>query len=140
MRHIQKEIKTRNLIIRLRSDGIIETRNRPGWDALATEANARENMAAIVEISAGKLHPTLNYLPEHRVDDAAQKYYANHPRVSIASALIAKTMMQTLLGNVLISIRKLSAPTRIFNNKKDALDWLKAQEYEYLKKNLTNAS
>lgn len=126
----KKKIQTRNLIVGLRVDDIIETRTRKDWDSTEDIELAKENMAAIVEISNGVLYPTLNFLPDHKVSDDAQIYYKNHPPAAIASAMIARSMMQMLLGNIFIKVRRLSIPTKLFTNVEDAVIWLNMQRHQ----------
>jgi hypothetical protein len=126
----KKKIQTQNLIIGIRVDDILETRTRKDWDGIEGVDHARENMAAIVEISNGVLYPTLNFLPDHKVTDEAQIYYKNHPPAAIASAMIARSMMQMLLGNIFIKVRRLSIPTKLFTNVDDAVIWLNMQRHQ----------
>jgi hypothetical protein len=126
MEYLRQELTT-NLIIRLRADGILETITRPDWSGQERVDLAKENMAAIVRISQGALHPTLNYLPDHEVTNEAQDYYQQHEPAALASAMVARSMMSVLLGNIFLTFKKLKIPTKLFNNSEDAIQWLHGQ-------------
>lgn len=130
----QRQIQTTNLIVILRSDDIIETRPRKDWSGVETIEHAVENMEAFVAVAGGERYPTLNYLPDHKVTDEAQIYYKNHPPVAIASAMIARSMMQMLLGNIFIKVRRLAIPSKLFTNVDDAVVWLNVQRHNAHKK------
>ena len=130
-----REITTSGLRVSLREDGIIETRNHAGFQGPDGIENAIENMKAVTAISEGTLRPILNYLPDHYVTDEAQEYYANHPPAALASAMIAKSFIQKLIGNFLINFKKLPIPTRMFEDDEKAVQWLMEHWEEH--KNLT---
>lgn len=125
----KRQIQTSNLIVTLRSDDIVETRPRKDWGGVEKLEHAIENMEAFVAIASGEMYPTLNYLPDHKVSDEAQIYYKNHPPVAMASAMIARSMMQMLLGNIFIKVRRLPIPTKLFTNVEDAVVWLNVQRH-----------
>ena len=119
------EIETTTLIVRLRSDGIIETRPNPLWTSTEGIKHARENMKAISEITGDQLRPVMNFLPDHYVTAEAQEYYQKHKPLALASAMVAKTFIQKLVGNFFVTFKRLPIPTRLFQDEDKAVAWLK---------------
>lgn len=124
------------MIIRLRSDDIIETIHIEGWKGPETLEHAKENVAAVQRISAGNDYCLLGHLTDERVSDEAQIFYSEQKSAVFAIALVTKNMIQALLGNIFMSVRKLQAPTKLFSNPDDATAWLyeKRKDLENQKK------
>ena len=66
------------MVIRLRSDGFVQTTHNPLWTTTEYMEHAQENMKAIEEIMDGELLPILNFAPDHYVAHDAQEYYQKH--------------------------------------------------------------
>lgn len=120
----KKEVRTSNLIVRLRADDIIETVHLEGWVGPEMVEHAKENVAAVQSITEGSYSCLLTHLTDEKISDEAQVYYSQQNANIVAIALITKNMIQAVLGNIFISIRKLSAPTKLFSNQEDATAWL----------------
>lgn len=123
-----REIKTRDYWIRLRTDGIIETRAIESENMRHDVEEAKVVIAAVLEISEGKKYPLLNVLGDIYVTEAAQKYYQSQPPAACASAMIVKTFAQRLIGNFFLNYRKLPIPTKLFESEEMAIKWL--EEYK----------
>ena len=111
----------------LREDGIVETRAREDWSGREDVHHAKENMKAVIEISGGQLRPTLNFLPDHSVSNAAQEYYKNHPVAAVAAALVTTSAVQRILGNFLMKFINRKLPTRMFDDERSAVGWLREE-------------
>lgn len=119
-----REIVTRDTTIRLRADGIVETRNTSSLVERHEIADAKAVMAAVIEISDGKLLPLLNILGDTYVSAEAQKFYKDHPVVAKASGMVVKSFMQRLIGNLFLKYSALPIPMKLFENEEKAAEWL----------------
>lgn len=54
---------------------------------------------------------------------ATEEYY----RYVAALALFGKTMLESIVGNLFLKINKPKVPTRFFDNREQAIEWLKLQ-------------
>jgi len=86
-----------------------------------------------LELSEGKKHCVLadvsrnvTSTPQARKYAADNKYMKNH----IAYAMIARSLPVVILSNFFININRPKVITRLFNNEKDAVDWLKKMSKE----------
>lgn len=84
-------------------------------------------VAAQLELG-GFILPVLVLCSEHATTDAellnTLSKNINNP-YSKADAFVIKSMAQKILANFYIKINKPERPTKFFNNKEDALIWLK---------------
>ena len=84
-------------------------------------------VSAQIELGGFKL-PALILCSEHATTDAellkTLSKNANNP-FSKADAFVIKSMSQKILANFYIKINKPERPTKFFNNKEEAIDWLK---------------
>ena len=84
-------------------------------------------ISAQLELGGFKL-PVLVLCSEHANTDIELlnviSKNANNP-YSIADAFVIKSMAQKILANFYIKIIKPERPTKFFNNKEEAIDWLK---------------
>lgn len=84
-------------------------------------------VAAQLELGGFKL-PVLILCSEHATTDAellnTLSKNSNNP-YSRADAFVIKSMAQKILANFYIKINKPERPTKFFNNKEEALIWLK---------------
>lgn len=112
-----------------RSDGlvIIETVD-VAW---FTINEAHETMDAFKEITAGEPHLFL-YIPgaHMAIDKDARTYYATAEGLQdvIAMAVILRNTAQRITSNLYMVIDKPVKPVKFFENREDALAWLKTQK------------
>ena len=119
-----KEIRTRDTIIRLREDGIVETRTIVTEQLRHELEDAKAVMEAVAEISENRLRPLLNILGDTYVTSAAQNYYRSQPLGGKASAMVVSSFMQRLVANIFLKYAKLPVPTKLFENEEKATAWL----------------
>ncbi len=104
----------------------METRITPSDNMRHELEDARAVMAAVVEVSAGKMRPLLNILGDIYVTSEAQKYYRDHPQAAIASAMVVNSFLQRLIGNIFLKYSTLPIPTKLFENEEKANQWLQS--------------
>jgi hypothetical protein len=78
-----------------------------------------------LKISNGTTYPCLTDITEvKKVTKEARDYLASDPKHLSAAAFIVNSSLNKIIGNFFINISKPEIPTRLFMNKKDALQWL----------------
>ena len=65
-------------------------------------------------------------------DRAARKYYVSEEsaRYKTGMAMLVGSPMQRMLGNIFLKLNRPPYPTRLFNQKQAAIQWLKSLEVE----------
>ena len=120
-----KLIETRDTTILLRADGILETRVKITDNLRHDLDDAKAVMLAVMEVSDGQLRPLLSALGDIYVTTEAQKFYKNHPKAALASAMVVKSFVQRMMGNFFLNYSQLPIPTKLFENEEKAIQWLK---------------
>ncbi|HVE82136.1 MAG TPA: hypothetical protein VND93_04790 [Myxococcales bacterium] len=127
-------LSTRTQRIWLRRDGIVQTAN---YDSQQGEgggivpidlACAKENVAAVIAVSAGKRRPV--YVDQQvslPLTSEAQQHYASDEmaRATTAVGILADSWIGRLLGNFVLRYKKGGVPTRLFQTEAEAVHWLK---------------
>jgi hypothetical protein len=120
-------ITTRTSKTRLGDDGIIRSAMLPGAeDNLET---AKENVSAGIKVSRGEKRPLLLDISNIKsMDRDARIYYANSEKregAEKAVALLIKSPLSRMIGNLFLGLNKSTLPTRLFTDENKALEWLK---------------
>ena len=111
--------------IALRSDGIIELNTK--IDFYYTLKETIEGIKAIGKLSGGKLVRVLKIAGNgSSVDAESRKYIASGigSRFSIAEAILIETFAHKLIGNFYLKVERPIKPTKLFNDKDKAVEWL----------------
>lgn len=91
-----------------------------------TIANLVE-LVAIQSEMGGKRLPVLILCSQYTTGDVEMLKYLsknkNNP-YSLADAFVIKTMAQKIIGNFYIKLMQQERPTKMFDNKEDAINWL----------------
>ena len=117
------EVQNRVEKIWLREDGIVQDFVLPG--AEYTLEDAKQGLAAIDQVSNGKLHPMLVDLRNIKtMERAAREDLATVKGVTSIAVLIDSALSR-MIGNVLITFSKPTLPARIYNSEAAAIEWLK---------------
>ncbi|HLG03232.1 MAG TPA: STAS/SEC14 domain-containing protein [Bacteroidia bacterium] len=67
----------------------------------------------------------------HMVSKEARDYFADEGSTLItAGALIIGNPLTRMLGNIFLQVSKPKVPLRLFSDEKNAMQWLKKQEYK----------
>ncbi len=110
----------------MRYDNIIELRFEPGFSGSAGDAR---NMVSVFKKLSGKFKPSLLviYSEDNMFSKDAREYIASEEVSNIlkADAFVIKGLALRIIGNGYLKINKPKRPTRLFNSKEDAIDWLK---------------
>ena len=114
--------------IRLRQDGILETRAKAG--AIETLKTAEANFALGTEIVGDRAPvPMLLVLGGLRDQsrDARTFWADNAGRLNVIShlAIVTSSYVSLVLGNVFIGISKPDIPVKLFTDENKAVSWLK---------------
>lgn len=112
--------------VHLRNDGIVQVNFGENIDIDLKEAV--EIVDAIGELTEGKKVLTLNIAGKTTSATSAAREYSATPlglKYTIADAFVVTNLAQKILGNFYISFNKPAIPTRIFDDKAKAIEWLK---------------
>lgn len=108
----------------LNEDGIIITITMVPMQGLA---EAKENMEYNRKASAGKPRPLLADMTRVRsISKEAREEYVKEiddPFVT-AVALLTKSSVSRMIGNIFIGLNNTTVPTRLFNDPEKAREWL----------------
>jgi hypothetical protein len=110
----------------MRYDNIIELHFEPGFSGNAADAR---NMVSVFKKLRGKFKPSLLviYSEDNMFSKDAREYISSEEVSDIlkADAFVIKGLALRIIGNGYLKINKPKRPTRLFNSKEDAIDWLK---------------
>lgn len=108
------------------SDGIARTKVKPNFDVVLT--HAMENSVAVNSLIKDKKFPLLiDARGIHSISREAREFFTTRGRdTNINSmAVIIKSTISRVVGNFFMGINKPTVPTRLFENEKEAEEWLK---------------
>lgn len=110
----------------MRVDHIIELHFENGFNGDADDAR---NMVSVFQKLRGKFKPSLLviYSEDNVFSEDARKYIASEEVSDIlkADAFVINSLALRIIGNGYLRINKPKRPTRLFNSKEEAIDWLK---------------
>lgn len=119
-------IETRIFYTSLEKDGYLLTRVKPGSEILLQDA--KDNTAAVIEVSGGIVLPLLVDLREIKsITKEARDHFSmrgRKPNVS-AVAMLIRSPVSRVIGNFFISFNNPVVPTRLFSMEKSAIEWVK---------------
>jgi hypothetical protein len=122
---ISKKITFKNFEFHIHEDGFYEIEVNENEEFKVEDL--KKLVATQLELGGFKL-PALVLCSEHATTDIdllkTISKNINNP-YSKADAFVIKSMSQKILANFYIKINKPERPTKFFNNKEEALDWLK---------------
>jgi phenylalanyl-tRNA synthetase beta subunit len=122
---LSKKITFSNFELQIQENGFYEISVNEKNDFKIDDL--KKLVAAEAELGGEKL-PVLVLCSEHASTDAellkALSKNSNNP-YSKADAFVIKSMAQKIMANFYLKINKPERPTKFFNNKQDALIWLK---------------
>jgi len=119
-------VATRTSKVWLGEDDIVRAVYAP--KAEVQLADAKENIAALVEVSKGKRVLLLaDSRPLKSITREAREYFAGKKaaKVENACALLIGSHVSKIIGNFFLGINKPSYPTRLFTSETQAIEWLK---------------
>lgn len=110
----------------MRSDNIIELHFENGFSGSVDDAR---NMVSLFKKLSGRFKPSLLviYSEDNTFTKEAREYTASKEVSDVlkADALVIKGLAMRIIGNGYLKINKPNRPTRLFNSKEEAIDWLK---------------
>lgn len=110
----------------MRPDNIIELHFENGFSGGVGDAR---NMVSIFKKLSGRFKPSLLVVcsEDNTFSKEAREYTASKEvsEVLKADAFVIKGLALRIIGNGYLKINKPSRPTRLFNSKEEAIDWLK---------------
>ena len=119
---------TRTATIELDTSGLVVTRIIDG--AAQSLADARENMAAAIELCDGVRRPLLVDISRCRpLEPEVRHFYSGEILVEsfLALALLIEVSpLGRMMGNVYLRIARPGIPTRLFTEQQSAVAWLEA--------------
>jgi hypothetical protein len=125
-----QEIDLAHTVLRMRDDGIVQVNFS---DKLEIDINeVKEIVEAQKELSKGKKVLVLNIAGKQTsATSAARDFAASQDAVkyTLAEAYIVNNLAQKLVGNFYVNFHKPKAPTKIFTNEADAVNWLKSLSF-----------
>ena len=122
-----QEIDLTHTVLRMRDDGIVQVNFN---DKLEIDTNeARDILNAQKELSKGKKVLVLNVAGKQTTATSAARDFAasdEATKYTLAEAYVVNNLAQKLVGNFYVNFHKPKAPTKIFTNETDAVNWLKS--------------
>jgi len=114
----------------MRDDGIVQVNFN---DKLEIDINeARDILNAQKELSKGKKVLVLNVAGKQTTATSAARDFAasdEATKYTLAEAYVVNNLAQKLVGNFYVNFHKPKAPTKIFTNETDAVNWLKSLSF-----------
>ena len=121
-----KKIETRTGWLWLREDGIIQMLSKP---KIKLDLKDAENAVAVgAKIANGRKMPMLlDISGTISVTREARQYFAGQvvATYSLAQALLVKSHVSRVIGNIFVGLNKTVCPTKLFNSEPEAIQWLK---------------
>lgn len=125
-----QEINLQHTVLRMRDDGIVQVNFN---DKLEIDINeARDILNAQKELSKGKKVLVLNVAGKQTTATSAARDFAasdEATKYTLAEAYVVNNLAQKLVGNFYVNFHKPKAPTKIFTNETDAVNWLKSLSF-----------
>jgi|TARA_B110000467_G_C18194605_1_gene408145 hypothetical protein len=121
-------ITTENAIIKLDKQGIVHLSFQNY--AYVNLDESKEILSARKRLLPNTKQFLLVDLTNDPVPNKESKQFANSDdliNITKAMALITKGNISRIVGNFFFQMKETSYPTRLFTNKKDAIDWLLSQ-------------
>jgi hypothetical protein len=113
-------------VIKLRSDGIMEFDLKP-CDSFSVD-DLKEINAAADLLGGGQVFPRVVYI-NHFIDFGREvRVYAASEESNLktsAVAFVVYLLVLKFVGNFYITFNKPNRPTRIFDSKEEAIEWLR---------------
>jgi len=113
--------------VALRSDGLISWDLSPMVEEVTLEG-AKEFMEAFIEVAEGKKRAGFVVAPHYVfVQREVHEFFANEElnKYMSANAFVVSSLALRLLVNFYIQFFKPARPTKLFNSKEAAIEWLK---------------
>jgi hypothetical protein len=126
---ILKQVQMPCALISWREDDIMKfelPEDRP-----ITVQDVKDMTTIVGEWGNGRKFPNLIIMPEfENIPFEVRQYTAGEERsrYTIADAFVISSIAMQIIGNFYLQFHKPVAPTRIFNNEKAAIEWLKQQK------------
>lgn len=126
------EYKTKELIITIRPDSIIEIKVRTDLEDGFTMEGAIENVKLLEKIIGNKPRCVLVWMPDIYMKKDIIKYYNDFEQEFVTTALITKSFASKIIGNLFLTLRtrfvsmtkRNSNPIKLFTSKEEADKWL----------------
>ena len=119
-------VETRIFHTSLEKDGYIYTRVKPGSEIQLQDA--KDNTAAVIKVSGDSNFPILVDLREIKsISKEARDHFSmrgRKPHVT-AIAMLVKSPVSRIIGNFFLGLNRPTVPTRLFNQEKEAILWMK---------------
>lgn len=113
----------------LRDDGIVQILTPD--EVFFTLNDAKEFLKVMEEFSGGIPHPVLINPGRHMsVDNDARAFMATEEAMKniIALAVVESNMAMRVTSNLFMTVDKPPKPVKLFDNTREAVDWLKSQQ------------
>lgn len=124
---ILKEKKFETLSVAIADDGLVHV-HIIGNSEIDVQ-HVKLVVDTIEELGEGNVYPLLIVVGEFTLPTPEARAYIATPEsdpYASAEAYVVKSFTQKLVGNVYLSFNQPARPTRIFNDEKKAIAWLKS--------------
>jgi hypothetical protein len=126
------EHKTKELIITIRPDNIIEIKAKEDFTTEFTMEGAKENVALIEKIVGKDPRSVIVWMPDNYMKKDIIKYYNEFEQEYVTTALITKSFASKIIGNLFLTLRvrfvpknkRNTNPIKLFTDKEEAVSWL----------------
>ena len=89
---------------------------------------ARQNVAIIAKLAAGKRRPMLIDMRAMKTQSREVRAYYTGPEttnLNLALAVLVDSPISRVIGNFFLGFNKMDLPTKLFKSEVEALAWLK---------------
>ena len=120
------EVTRTGTTIELDADGILRIRAFPGLED--TLEAARQNVAIVAKLAAGKRRPMLLDMRAMKTQSREVRAYYTGPEttnLNLAIAVLVDSPTSRVIGNFFLGFKKMALPTKLFKFEVEALAWLK---------------
>lgn len=123
---ILNEIKTDLGVYQKRSDGILVFRINPKIETMSVD-DLSDQLKIFCELQDGKPSPFMMVTKEIKsLEDSEKRFIKeNVGKFSTAAAMVTDAPLTNFLFNIFIYLYRPPVPSKLFNNEKDAVAWLK---------------
>lgn len=128
---VPREFRTENTVFRLQENGIIES-NLVTQGLIRYELEeVKEMVAGMKELCSTEAYPIVSILEDVLITDEGRKHILDNIHVGMA-AMVGKTFVARMMGNLLIKFKPLPIPVRLFADREKAYAWVEETRFKMM--------
>ena len=121
--------RTKSMELTLWDEFILEISPPPEWNQMENLEEVKQNVEAALRLIKNQPVLILAHIPDFPQSDDARKYYLEHFSHTKAIAMVGKSFIKNIIGNLLLTTFSPAKNTKIkiFNTREEGLNWLLKQ-------------